>query len=76
MAGGMAGKGLVFVRGHKHPAVAPLTARFVRRHPDGTPMLATSTRDTIEAAEARWERAQVADEKPTRKRKKEVEDDA
>jgi hypothetical protein len=77
MAGGMTGKALVFVRGHKHPTVAPLTARFVLRHPDGAPMLALSTRDTLEACAARWERAQqVVEEKPARKRTKKEEDDA
>lgn len=79
MSGGMAGKSLVFVQGHRHPTVAPVTARYVRKHPDGTPMLAKDTRDTVEACEARWDIAQkVSDEKPTtRKRhKKEVEDDA
>lgn len=76
MSGGMTGKQLVFVRGHKHPTVAPLVARFVRRHPDGSPMVATSTKDTLEACEARWERAQVVEERPARKRTKKEEDDA
>lgn len=80
----MTGKALVFVRGHKRPSVAPLDAKYVRRLPDGEPMLAATTGDTIEAAMARWEKAQekaqekAADQKPTRKRgaKKEGDDDA
>lgn len=76
----MTGKALVFVRGHKRPSVAPLDAKYVRRFPDGEPMLAATTGDTIEAAMARWEKAQekAAEPKPTRKRgaKKEGDDDA
>lgn len=51
--GDMARKALVFVAGHRRPAVAPLGARYTRRHPDGTPVRASSTRDTLEAALAR-----------------------
>ena len=49
----MADKALVFVTGHRRPAVAPLAARYVRRHPDGEPVRAVSTKDTLEAALAR-----------------------
>lgn len=49
----MVGKALCFVTGHPRPAVAPLGARYVRRHSDGTPMLANGTRDTLAACEAR-----------------------
>jgi hypothetical protein len=39
-------------------------------------MLALSTRDTLEACAARWERAQqVVEEKPARKRTRKEEDD-
>lgn len=73
----MKGKALVFVLGHRRPSVAPLDARYVRRLPDETPMLATGTRDTIEAAVARWEKAQAATKPETQKalRKKEVGQD-
>ncbi len=42
MATDMNGKGLVFVRGHRRPTVAPLAARYVLRHPDGSPVRALS----------------------------------
>lgn len=74
----MRGKALVFVKGHRRPSVAPLDAKYVRRLPDGEPMLAATTGDTIEAAMARWEKAQekAAEPKPTRRRKTKGEDDA
>lgn len=53
----MAGKGLYFVTGHPRPAVAKPDDRFVRLHPDGTPMLAIGTRDTLDACRARWDAA-------------------
>jgi hypothetical protein len=58
---GMDGKALVFVTGHPRPSVAKLTAPYIRIHPDGTPMLAASTSDTVAACMARWEAKQEAD---------------
>lgn len=70
----MEGKGLVFVTGHRRPTVAPLAAKYVRHHPDGSPMLAESTSDTIEAAEARHQAA-LATEKAKAKKPKEGDGD-
>jgi len=67
----MEGKTLAFVTGHSRPAVAPTGARYVRRHPDGTPMLATSTRDTLADCEARYAAAQ---RKATKTKKEAPED--
>ena len=53
----MTGKALVFVAGHRRPAVAPLDAAYTRRHPDGTPIRALSTADTLDRAMARHEAA-------------------
>ena len=53
----MRGKALCFVRGSTKPAVAPLEALYVLRHPDGSPMVAESTSDSYEACSARWELA-------------------
>lgn len=54
----MQGKALCFVTGHNKPAVAPTSARYVRTHPDGSPMLASGTGDTLADCAARWEAAQ------------------
>ena len=57
---------MCFVKGHRKPSPCPPDAKYVRRHPDGSPMLAESTEDTIEDCAARW---QAAQSKPKRRRK-------
>lgn len=55
----MQGKAQCFVTGHNKPAVAPTNAKYVRTHPDGSPMLAASSTDTVAECTARWEAAQA-----------------
>lgn len=75
MKSNMQGKALCFVTGHNRPAVAPLTAKYARTHPDGSPMLADGTGDTLVACVARWEAAQ-AEAAPKRGRPKKGEGEA
>lgn len=56
----MQDKGLVFVLGHPRPAVEPLGAPYTLKHPDGSPMLAISTKDTFADCRSRWEEEQAA----------------
>lgn len=70
------GKRWYFVTGHSRPVFLTGTERYIRKHPDGTPMLATSKLDSLKAAEARWEVAQVAETQARRRAKKEADDAA
>lgn len=46
-----------FVTGGDRPAAVPAGARYARRHPDGSVMVATGPEDTPAACTARWKKA-------------------
>lgn len=59
-----------FVLAGDAPAAVPAGARYARRHPDGSVMVATGPDDTLAACTARWKKAKTTKAKAKKARTK------